>query len=181
MMSKPAGAILGLAIALTMGACAHREAQTAVRLSAAEPLAYSDACPLAHIRGVQAHATDVPGGVAIVFEAPDRAVGLVRANVRAMVTASDQQSDPFVVCPCGESSTVSGSALLTIEGGGRDLGLTSMQPPSSTLVPLAPAAVQETPTGATLVLTAMDGADADVLRSAVRQALRQMAGCLSAP
>jgi len=182
MMSRARRSVFGLAIAVIVSACAHREAQTAVPLSAAELPSYSAACPLAHIRGVHAHATDVPGGVAIAFEAPGRAVDLVRANVHAMVTASNQQGDPFAVCPCGMPGVVTGSALSAIEGGSDPgLGRTMMQPTSSMLVPLAPATLNDTSLGATLVLTAADSIDADVLRSAARQALAHMAGCLSTP
>lgn len=166
-----------LAVAM-LGACGDEKQTTAVRSPAELPV-YSGACPLAHIRGVRAEAADVPGGVAVVFTAPDRAIDLVRANVRAMATASKTEGNPFAVCPCG----LPGNELATQRtavGGGRGFGVTSMQPPSPTpVLPPAVTTVNETSTGSTLVLIASDSADADLIRLGARHAVDAMAGCLT--
>jgi hypothetical protein len=62
-----------------------------------------------------------------------------------------------------------------------DVGRTSMQPLSSIPVRLGAATVSETPAGATLFLVASDVADADILRSAVREDLTRMASCVIYP
>jgi hypothetical protein len=69
--------------------------------------------------------------------------------------------------------------MATPSGDSADLGRTSMQPPSPTPAPLVSALVKDTPTGATLVLAAMDDADAEALRASARRSLDHMAGCLS--
>jgi hypothetical protein len=63
----------------------------------------------------------------------------------------------------------------------RDLGLTSMQASSSSSIYVPPAAarVEETSTGARLVLTAADVAEVDQLRAGARQEVTAMAACLS--
>jgi hypothetical protein len=166
-----------LAVAM-LGACGEEKQTTAVRSPAELPV-YLGACPLAHIRGVRAEAADVPGGVAIVLTAPNRAIDLVRANVRAMATASKTEGNPFAVCPCG----LPGNELATQQtavGGYRGFGVTSMQPPSPTpVLPPAVTTVNETSTGSTLVLIASDSADADLLRLGARHAVDAMAGCLT--
>jgi hypothetical protein len=135
------------------------------------------ACPLARLRGVRAEAADVPGGVAIVFDGPDRVVDLLRANIRAMANASTAQQDPFGVCRCA-----AGGVDLSADATPADaaqLGRTSMQPPSSRYIPPSAATVEETPTGGTLVLVADESPEVEVLRSAARLNVRAMEPCLA--
>jgi hypothetical protein len=191
-MTKMAVSMLGLgATAVILAACAREPQQLAARPSAAAPPAASsvaasslaellvrpDGCPLARLRGVRADVADVPGGVAILFDGPDRVVDLLRANVRAMATASSAQVDPFAICVCG-AGTLQASADAS-PADGVALGRTSMQPPSSQYIPPSAATMEETPHGATLLLRAEDGPDVAVLRTAARQDVSAMAPCLS--
>ena len=171
------GSILGLVTTVTLGACSDERPDVAIRSPAELP--QSGACPLAHLRGVRAHVTDVRGGVAIAFEGPNRAVELLRATAHAMAAARDVAGDPFAVCPCGDRSA-GGSAVATPATAARDLGVTSMQPsPTTTVLPPAAATVEETAGGATLVLIATDGANVDALRIAAGQEVGALAGCLT--
>jgi hypothetical protein len=171
-------AITALLAVSMLGACGDEKRATAVRSPAELPL-YADGCPLAHIRGVRAVAADVPGGVAVVFTASDRAIDLVRANVRAMATASVTEGNPFAVCPCGLPGNDLAQQPMVVAGW-REFGVTSMQPPSPTpVLPPAAATVNETFTGATLVLISTDSADADLLRLGARHAVDAMTGCLT--
>jgi hypothetical protein len=136
-----------------------------------------EACPLARLRGVRAEAADVPGGVAIVFDGPDRVVDLLRANVRAMASASSAQQDPFGVCRCAAGSAELSAAAAP--GDEAKLGRTSMQPPSSRSIPPSAASVEETPSGGTLVLHAEGSPEVEVLRTAARLNVRAMEPCLA--
>jgi hypothetical protein len=178
MMKRTAGPILGLVTAVTVGACSEEHVGTMAVQSPAQPSTVSFNCPLSRLRGVHAGVVDLRGGVTIVFEGPDRTVALLRGNVHAMAAAGARAGNPFVVCPCGGGDQEnSARASLPVP---RDLGVTSMQGPSST-GPLPPAAatVNDTPRGATLVLTATDPANTDALRIAARQEVSAMAGCLT--
>jgi hypothetical protein len=191
-MTKTAVSMLGLGVtAVMLAACAGEPVPPASHPSAAaRPVASSvpapslaallarpDACPLARLRGVRADVADVPGGVAILFDGPDRVVDLLRANVRAMATASSAQADPFAICVCGAGTLQASADASPAES--VDLGRTSMQPPSSQYIPPSAATMEETPHGATLLLRAEDGPDVAVLRTAARQDVSAMAPCLS--
>ena len=180
-MMKTARSVLGLVTAAVLSACS--EGQTAAVIvrppTTVELPVYVDACPLAHLRGVRARVENVPGGVSIVFTGPDRVVDLLRGNVRAMAAASDREGNPFAVCPCADTSTPGGAIQAARTGGTSDLGVTSMQAPSSTALPPGAATATDTPTGATLVLTGADGEEADALRSSARRQVSAMAECLS--
>jgi len=181
-MMKTARSVLGLVTAALLSACS--EGQTAAVIvrppTTVELPVYVDACPLAHLRGVRARVENVPVGVSIVFTGPDRVVDLLRGNVHAMAAASDREGNPFAVCPCADTSTPGGAIQAARTGGTSDLGVTSMQAPSSTtLLPPGAATATDTPTGAILVLTGADGEEADALRSSARRQVSAMAECLS--
>jgi hypothetical protein len=165
------------AMAVLLAACTKDQVQPAGARSTAELKVRPLVCPLAYLRGVRAGVADVPAGVAIVFDGPERVLDLLRANVRAMASASDSQGDPFVVCPCG--ARILDDPAGAPAAGTNDLGLTSMQAPSSRYIPPSMATVEEIPTGATLVLAAEDNAETDLLRTSVRQAVSAMGLCLS--
>jgi hypothetical protein len=187
-MTRMAPVIPGLVATVMLCGCSAGAAHTvAVRTQTlaaraptpAESPVYVDACPLSHLRGVRAVVDDVPTGVAIRFAGPERVLYLLRGNVYAMAAASDREGNPFVICPCGDYGASGGAQAMRARSTG-ELGVTSMQPPSSP-PPLLPAAatVNETLTGATLVLTGADDAEVAALRSSTRRAVHAMAECLS--
>jgi hypothetical protein len=197
-MTRTAGSLLGVvavAASVMLAACSSDRSRPVVApgaaalpssaplpLTAALPSATEAACPLARLRGVSAAVADVPGGVAIVFDGPERAVFLLRANVRAMGTANDTNGDAFGVCACGNRNygTLMAAGPVGTARDAHDLGLTSMQASSPSIyVPPAAATVEETSTGARLVLTAADIAEVDELRAGARQEVTAMAACLS--
>jgi hypothetical protein len=120
-MTRTHGSLLGVAAAVAsvlLAACSSDRSRPVVApvaaglpssaplpLTAALPNALEATCPLARLRGVTAAVADVPGGVAVVFDGPDRAVFLLRANVRAMGTANDADGDAFRVCACGTEAS----------------------------------------------------------------------------
>jgi hypothetical protein len=191
-MIQMAVSMLGLgATAAILAACAREPQQPAASPSTpatpaassvaasslAALLARPDACPLARLRGVRADVADVPGGVAILFDGPDRVVDLLRANVRAMATVGGAPTHPLAICVCragSQEASADASAAERI-----DLGRTSMQPPSSPTIPPSAATMEETPSGAKLLLRAEDGPDVAVLRTAARQNVSAMTPCFS--
>jgi hypothetical protein len=181
MLTAKVSIVAGLATAGALcSACSTGEpARTAV----AEPASKtsSEDCPLSHVRGVAATMADAPGGEAIVFEGPDRALDLLRANVLAMAAANGTVGNPYVVCPCREPGAGE-VARSTPAAGARDLGVTSMQGGSWTsLLPPVTATVTETPHGATLILSAVRAADENAVRFEVRRLVSVMGGCLTTP
>ena len=183
-MTKTAESLVVLATTVILAGCAG--GTVARTTAAAEPTppvelpAYVAACPLSHLRGVRAEAADVPGGVAVVFGGPDRVLFLLRANVRAMASASATEGNPFAICPCRDIDP-DGSVQATRATAATDLGATMMQPSSSvSFVPPEKATVSETPTGATLVLTGADDSEVALLRSETRHAVGAMGECLAA-
>ena len=173
--------ILGLATALALCDACSRQNPASAMAAAPAPVTDSDECPLSDVRGVAVHVDDAPGGVAIVFRVPERALGLLRSNVRAMAAASLSTGNPFVVCPCGEpQSGEIAHAVHDTSGGG--FGVTSMQAPSSwtaLLPPLRSIAVRDdSDVGATLVLRAADEGDLEALRAEARRLVSVMGGCL---
>jgi len=186
-----AKSVLGLVTAAMLSACSGGQTGTVLARSPPPPPpttttttvevpVYVDACPLAHLRGVRATVENVPRGVSILFEGPDRVVDLLRGNVRAMAAASDREGNPFAVCPCADTSTPGGPIQAARTGDTSNLGVTSMQAPSSTsLLPPGAATATDTPTGASLVLIGADSAEADALRGSARRQVGAMAECLS--
>lgn len=169
---RTAGSILGIALALALGACAHHNAQGGAQ--AAQPGgAVAAACPMAQLRGVHATVADIKDGVAITFTAPESERDQLRDNVKAMIDANDKQGDAFASCPCAQGG---GGAMGTAEampGEKGERGQTAMQPGTGTLVavtimPRADAKEEDISTGAILRLTAKDGSQVTALRKVAR-------------
>jgi hypothetical protein len=189
---RKAGTILGIALAAALGACMQHNAGTASGEAQTSGLAQGG-CPMTQLRGVHATVADIKGGVAITFTGPEGEIDRLRDGVRTMAKSNDQQGDAFAVCPCSEMNTTTGQAEAMPResstsssgqpySGGR--GQTAMQGSNASNVigsmPLAKAKVDEIPTGAILLLTASDEAQASNLRSTVRQDVRAMKqGCMS--
>ncbi len=156
------------ALAAVTGACANSSKQQAKTTPPANSAVAN--CPLAQIPGVRAIVRDVPGGVELVVAGPDGQIDKIRENVHAMATTNNNMGDPFAPCSCA----------LTPEGATEAMPSSgaSSQLQAARLIPLSNAAVDQTPNGAVLRLTAKDPAQADPLRVRTREELTALRKCL---
>ena len=195
---------LALAPALAFAACANQsgEVQPARTTAQAQP---AGRCPMARLNGVNATVEDTATGVAIRFNGPQSTVDQLRANVHSMDDANASGRDPFSVCVCarpyrneGATEAMPESPQTQAEGqfNNAALGPSGAEGPSSednaaaTGQPEASpgaydvsvqSSVDETVTGAVLILSAKNG-KVPALRDRARLDVRAMqAGCMGTP
>jgi len=180
---KTARSIVVVALSAALAACAHEGAKGSPQTQASA----SSSCPLARLAGVDATVADIHDGVAVTFTGPESIASPLRANVRAMADAQSSAGDAFAICPCASSfSEQYGGSTEPMPGTG-ETGLTHENqsgsgpngPPQSSgsyavgqPAIAATASVEDTATGAVLMLKATDSGQTQALRDRVRLDVR---------
>lgn len=198
---------LALAPALVLVGCANQSGEVQpARSTAQAQTAPSGRCPMARLNGVNATVEDTATGVAIRFNGPQSEVDQLRANVHSMDDANASGRDPFSICACARPYRSEGATEAMPESpqtqGERTFNNATLGPSGAPgpsfetnanaagQPPPAPSAydasiqssVDETVTGAVLVLSAKDAKAVPALRDRARLDVRAMqAGCMGTP
>ena len=200
-------AAFALAPALALAACANQSGEVQpVRTTAQAQSSPSGRRPMARLNGVNVTVEDTATGVAIRFSGPQGSVDQLRANVHSMDDANASGRDPFSVCACArpyrnEGATEAMPESPQTQGEGTfnngtlgpsgpagpapdDNAAAAGQPQASAGAydTSIQSSVNETMTGAVLVLSAKDAKAVPTLRDHARLDVRAMqAGCMGTP